>query len=151
MATDPDNNSLIAGDTKGFIYIWDISDYKLSNESNTNEPPVCLKSWRAHDSVISSIQYVAKSNSNCERDLLITASSDWCCRLWTLDGVYVGSLGQETRWDLMDPKSYQSYLNIDEDSKKESKEPENEFENNSSEKFLNVESELFTMVIIGRN
>lgn len=90
LTSDPLNKILISGDTKGFIYLWDIETYKLT-PSCTQEIPNCTKSWRAHDNAVESCEFIHSSNGVFSGELLITASSDWCCRLWTIEGVYIGT------------------------------------------------------------
>jgi WD40 repeat protein len=90
LTSDPLNKYLISGDTKGFIYIWDIEEYKIDGNSNFEESPNCIKSWRAHDDNVESCQFVSSLNGIYDGELIITASSDWCCRLWTIQGTYIG-------------------------------------------------------------
>lgn len=119
LTSDTLNNILISGDTKGFIYIWNIEKYKIYSSTDCEDTPVCLKSWRAHDNAVESCEYIPSSNGVYDGELLITASSDWCCRLWTLEGVYIGAFGQELKWNLNDPKTFQSFINKDsEDNEK---------------------------------
>ena len=70
--------------------------------------PQCLNSWRAHDSTITSIEYIGDSDGTCNGQLLLTASTDCCCRLWTLNGMYIGVFGQNNRWNLNNSKIFQS-------------------------------------------
>lgn len=97
LDANQDNSLLITGDSKGFLYVWDIYDLASAMAFEIDfVTPRCQKAWRAHDSIITSIKY-AKSKIG---DLAITASVDWCCRLWTLNGSYIGSFGQEGKWNL---------------------------------------------------
>lgn len=125
---------LIVGDTKGFIYLWDISKSKPSIEKFS--APNCLKSWRCHDSTIVSCEYISSSSGIFNGELLITASTDWCCRIWTVEGIYIGSFGQETKWNLADSNSFQSLVNLKEQFKNNSK---NEEEENEALKTSNLE------------
>lgn len=95
----------------------------MNSKSLGSKPaiPVCLNSWRAHDSTIISIEYIEKSHMFNE--FILSASTDKCCRLWTTNGLYIGSFGQETRWNLNKKQTFQgTNLNIS----KKSKEQKNE-------------------------
>lgn len=75
-------------------------------------PPMCQKAWRAHDGIITSIKCVNSRNPDIN-EFILTASSDWCCRLWTIDGSYIGCFGQERKWNLMDSKSFHYAVSAD--------------------------------------
>ena len=80
--------------------------------------PVCLHSWRAHDSTIISIEYIEKSI--LFNEFILTASTDKCCRLWTNNGQYIGSFGQKTKWNLNKKQTFQGFdLNIKKEPKYE--------------------------------
>ncbi|CAF1039524.1 unnamed protein product, partial [Brachionus calyciflorus] len=108
LTTNKEETILISGDTKGFLYLWDISKTKNSKDQKTFEKPECLKTWRCHDSTIVSCQYIPSFLEGLENDLIVTASSDWCCRVWTENGDYIGSFGQEKKWKLTNQKTYVS-------------------------------------------
>ena len=69
---------------------YHIEEYKIDGNSNFEQVPDCIRSWRAHDDNVESCQFVSSSNGVYDGDLIITASSDWCCRLWTMEGAYIG-------------------------------------------------------------
>lgn len=50
--------------------------------------PFLVNSFRAHAKMINKIEYVE------EHDLLITASTDCSIRLWTINGLYIGTFGK---------------------------------------------------------
>ena len=82
--------------------------------------PKCISAWRCHDSAITSRIYI----TNIEKitgEFLITCSTDWCCRVWRMDGVYVGVFGQELKWDLNQPNSFQSMISLTNKEKRETK------------------------------
>lgn len=74
--------------------------------------------WRAHAQNMVALEYVEKWK------VVFTASSDCTARfsplsfiilllllillfrLWTIDGVYIGTFGQEVPWKINDPKTY---------------------------------------------
>ena len=94
---------------KGFIYVWNIENYNLLPKYCLDESsPQCVNSWRAHDSTITSIEYIGNSDGAYSGQLLLTASTDCCCRLWTLNGMYIGVFGQNNRWNLNNSKIFQS-------------------------------------------
>lgn len=100
--------------SKGFVYVWDIEIYalaRISSEEFIEAAPDCITSWRAHDSTIVTIVYIPESNGLSAQELLLTASTDKCCRLWTLSGEYIGVFGQENSWNLFRPSSFQSQIN----------------------------------------
>ena len=111
MSTDANNNVIIACDTKGFIYIWDIRKRDAWLNGTFNKPQL-LNSWRCHDSAVTSCEYISNAERAFSSELICTASTDYCCRLWTIDGVYVGVFGQEDKWNLKNSKTFQShYIN----------------------------------------
>ncbi len=56
--------------------------------------------WRAHCGVISSIEFIETSK------VLLSGASDCTIRVWSFDGMYIGTLGQEESWNLYDMKTY---------------------------------------------
>jgi hypothetical protein len=84
------------------------SAYDLNNKEVSLYRPKCIKCWRGHDSAITSIQYV----SDLEADFIVTCSVDWCCRVWRMDGAYVGVFGQNSKWNLNIESTYQSMANL---------------------------------------
>jgi WD40 repeat protein len=106
LDSNNENNMLVTGDTKGFVYQWDIG-YLSQLEATRNEfvPPKAVKIWRAHDNTIVSVKHI--SSNVALYTLIVTASTDHCCRLWSLDGSYVGSFGQDKKWNLNDRASFQ--------------------------------------------
>jgi hypothetical protein len=63
-----------------------------------------MKSWRAHTQNINSLEYIESSK------VLISCSNDFTIRVWTPDGAYIGTFGQEETWNLYDPKTYKHPL-----------------------------------------
>jgi WD40 repeat protein len=81
-----DNSVLITGDTKGFIYLWDISQLTSSKDIEFFEPKATLV-WKAHDLSITTLKYVF-SKVGQSNEFNLSSSVDWCCRLWTLNYFY---------------------------------------------------------------
>lgn len=115
LTSNEDDSILISGDTKGFIYLWDITKSKPTSENIKFTRPTCLNAWRCHDSTIVSCEYISSSAGIYQGDLLCTASTDWCCRLWTIKGDYIGSFGQENKWNLFNPNTFVTHSEIDEE------------------------------------
>lgn len=63
-----------------------------------------VKFWRAHTQNINSLEYIESSK------VLISCSNDFTIRVWTPQGAYVGTFGQEETWNLYDPKTYKHPL-----------------------------------------
>lgn len=101
MSSVANDTRLITADSAGFISVWDVEDYCLTGE--TSKPPERLFFWRAHVQSITSIEPL--EYMNCE--ILLTASMDCTVRLWTIEGNFVGTLGQPKIWDITNPVSYQ--------------------------------------------
>uniref|UniRef100_A0A8C8RKJ3 Uncharacterized protein n=1 Tax=Pelusios castaneus TaxID=367368 RepID=A0A8C8RKJ3_9SAUR len=97
------NSVLVSGDTCGFIQVWDISDYGLSPKSqgSLKKPPL-LCSWRGHSSTVVSVKHFMFNSDS----FILSGSSDKSARLWTPDGKFVGTFGQEKRWDLKNPSTF---------------------------------------------
>ncbi len=104
LTTDYNNNVIISCDTKGYIYIWDIRKREYFDN------PELLNSWRCHDSTITSCQYISNYDYSFDSELISTSSIDFCCRLWTIDGIYIGTFGQEFKWNLKNPKTFHSHI-----------------------------------------
>jgi hypothetical protein len=122
MSLNRDNKKLITCDTKGFLYLWDISKsvpYASNSSKNSYRNPLLLNAWRCHDTAILSCVYINEKDTHVtNKELIATTSSDWCCRLWTIDGAIIGAFGQESKWNLNDIMSYQSLFNIENDLEK---------------------------------
>ena len=108
LATDLINSLLISGDTRGEIRVFSLSTPQIkpakgSISSQQLQGMDCISVWRAHESSIVSVEYVAGEGA---QDFILTSSVDRNVRLWTLDGKYVGNIGTQF-WDLKNPTSYQ--------------------------------------------
>ncbi|XP_075760105.1 cilia- and flagella-associated protein 337-like isoform X2 [Pelodiscus sinensis] len=103
LSTNLTNSVLVSGDTCGFIRVWDIADYGLSPRSQgcLKKPPL-LYSWRGHTSSVVSVEHFMFGSDS----FLLSSSSDRSARLWTPEGKFVGTFGQEKRWDLKTPSTF---------------------------------------------
>ena len=117
LALNHDYSILITGDTKGFLYLWNIENSKPSRHNSKFCLPRLLRAWRCHDMAISSCQYIKETDEHItDKQLIVTTSMDWSCRLWNLDGAYIGAFGQEQKWNLANHFTHQSLINLDQDS-----------------------------------
>eukprot|EP00058_Branchiostoma_floridae_P018136 XP_002603625.1 hypothetical protein BRAFLDRAFT_126931 [Branchiostoma floridae] len=94
LASSPDNNVLVTGDTMGYIAVWDITEYCVKMRDNmrrVKSRPPRLAYWRAHHSAIVSVEYVDHE----VRPFVVSAGTDKTARLWTIEGQYVGTFGQD--------------------------------------------------------
>ncbi|CAH1274614.1 EFCAB8 [Branchiostoma lanceolatum] len=106
LATSPDNNVLVTGDTMGYIAVWDITDYCVKMTDNlrrVKSRPPRLAFWRAHHSAVASVEYVDHE----VRPFVVSAGTDKTARLWTIEGHYVGTFGQDKKWNLKRPSTYE--------------------------------------------
>ncbi|XP_019371875.1 PREDICTED: WD repeat-containing protein on Y chromosome-like isoform X1 [Gavialis gangeticus] len=103
LAANLINTVLVSGDTEGFIQVWDISGYGLSpsTRGSLKKPPL-LSSWRAHSSCVVSIEHLMFDSDA----FILSGSADRSARLWTPEGKFVGTFGQEKRWDLKNPSTF---------------------------------------------
>ncbi|KAM5192087.1 cilia- and flagella-associated protein 337-like [Mantella aurantiaca] len=90
MAISEDDSMLCAADQHFYVYIWNISHYAM--EGPEEKPPVLLHCWRAHLYAISRVIPVAKHK------VIVTSSQDCTVKLWTLQGEYIGTFGQDKPW-----------------------------------------------------
>jgi len=94
-----ENSELVfCGDNNGSIFALDMVDYAI-DELETREANIYL-SWRGHIDTITEIALID------HREILITSSLDCTCRAWTFDGEYVGTFGQNERWDLTESDTW---------------------------------------------
>ncbi|XP_065898350.1 cilia- and flagella-associated protein 337-like isoform X2 [Dysidea avara] len=102
LTTDHTNNLLVAGDTAGFVSVFDITSWCRNNSTRLEE----VSSWHAHVAEVVSIECIPHEYST----LVLTASADCTARLWTINGNYIGTFGQEQRWSISDPSTHQHPL-----------------------------------------
>ncbi len=114
MTVDPQDCNLLAGDTAGFIAIFDIRNFcsapcQVSVAAHTyvlnhsvlslalwqdDIIPDPVARWRAHTSEVLSIEYVPHDL----QPLVLSASADCTVKLWTMQGQYIGMFGQVALW-----------------------------------------------------
>ena len=66
----------------------------LNNLKGLISYPLLLRYFRAHTKCITAIQYVD------DRQIILTSSSDFNVRIFTLTGRYIGFFGQDNPWTL---------------------------------------------------
>ncbi|CAF5045060.1 unnamed protein product, partial [Rotaria socialis] len=49
---------LFAADSLGFLFIYEIENYALKQET---EPPRCVRTWRGHIDSVTGLQYIDQS------------------------------------------------------------------------------------------
>ncbi|XP_032743080.1 WD repeat-containing protein on Y chromosome-like [Rattus rattus] len=97
VVTSGDTVAYLA-DQHGFIYVYDIQEYGLWGAEL--QPPNMVTSWRAHVSMVTSLELVEGDS------ILLSSSLDCTVRLWSKDGAYIGTFGQNRPWDVFTPDSW---------------------------------------------
>ncbi|XP_076443223.1 cilia- and flagella-associated protein 337-like isoform X3 [Babylonia areolata] len=103
MCSKPNNSLLVTGDTQGVIKVWSIVDYCVTPQDRRVKTAPPLEAWwKAHDAPVVSVEYVQHEAG----DFILSASTDKTARLWTPEGHYVGTFGQNRPWTLKNPKTW---------------------------------------------
>lgn len=126
MATDKKNRYLFTGSAFGYIKVWYIKNYCIPEEEKTHvcmpklrlqfiflrrerfmprpkrivrlQPePLLVNSYKGHVRAITSLVYVNKPR------IILSGSHDFSCRLWSLGGRYLGTLGSPVPWLRLSP------------------------------------------------
>ncbi|XP_067101289.1 cilia- and flagella-associated protein 337 [Osmerus mordax] len=104
LTSDQDSSLLVSGDRSGYVKLWDISQYALDiTLQPTSACPPLLRSWRAHQGALVSLELLQEDPGAL---FLLTASGDGSARLWTGEGVCLGTFGLDAHWDLQHPDTY---------------------------------------------
>ncbi|XP_031194673.1 WD repeat-containing protein 49-like [Mastomys coucha] len=85
-------------DQQGFIHVYDIQEYGLRGAEL--QAPNTVTSWRAHVSMVTSLELIEGDS------ILLSSSLDCTVRLWSQDGAYIGTFGQNCPWDVFTPDSW---------------------------------------------
>ncbi|XP_052610544.1 WD repeat-containing protein 49-like [Peromyscus californicus insignis] len=85
-------------DQQGFVHVCDIQEYGLQGPEL--QAPKTVTSWRAHVSMVTSLELIEGDN------ILLSSSLDSTVRLWSKDGAYIGTFGQNHPWDVFTPASW---------------------------------------------
>ncbi|XP_021078356.1 WD repeat-containing protein 49-like [Mus pahari] len=97
VVTSGDTLAYLA-DQHGFIHVYDIQEYGL--RGTELQAPNTVTSWRAHVSMVTSLELME------EDSILLSSSLDCTVRLWSQDGAYIGTFGQNRPWDVFTPDSW---------------------------------------------
>ena len=89
LTSDPLDQYLIAGDTVGFISVFDIRHYGNCPTQDGVVPDPSWR-WKAHDREVVSVDHVSQEVGQ----VILTASADCNVCLWTMEGTCVGRFGQ---------------------------------------------------------
>lgn len=84
------------------MYVVIYSKHSVSVQPVCERPPL-LHSWKVPGGALVSVEVFGSADSL----FLLTASTDGSAGLWTQHGDFVGSFGQEVRWNITDPATYQ--------------------------------------------
>ncbi|KAJ3213522.1 WD40 repeat domain 95 [Dinochytrium kinnereticum] len=98
MCTNENNRFLAISDAIGNVKVFDISDTCIDEREIIVQPEL-ISSFRAHTKCVVSIEFM-------DGEFLLTASTDGTARIFTAQGDFVGTLGQDNLWDLSIPESY---------------------------------------------
>ncbi|XP_063160519.1 WD repeat-containing protein on Y chromosome-like [Candoia aspera] len=98
MAVTADDSYIYAADEDGFVYIYDIQTYALQDPKE--ETPKYVNHWRAHLGLVLTLEVIDEDN------ILLSCSIDCTVRLWSLNGEYIGTFGQEEPWEIFNPASW---------------------------------------------
>jgi len=105
MFLNHDLTLLIVGTSDGNIMIYNVYP-TLDNLKDINDNTFKLKKiFRAHIAAITSVSSIDSQN------IILTSSKDCSVRLWTLDGDFIGTFGQDDTWDIEDPDTYSKLPN----------------------------------------
>ncbi|XP_037949995.1 WD repeat-containing protein on Y chromosome [Teleopsis dalmanni] len=121
MTTDRKNRYLLTGSAFGYVKVWHIVNYCIPEAEKQHvcmpalrlqfiflrkvrimsrarrvvrhqKEPLLLSSYKAHLKAINSIIFINTPK------IYVTGSHDCSCRLWTLGGHYLGTLGTPAKW-----------------------------------------------------
>uniref|UniRef100_A0A8P4K5W0 WD repeat-containing protein on Y chromosome n=1 Tax=Dicentrarchus labrax TaxID=13489 RepID=A0A8P4K5W0_DICLA len=94
MSTDVNEHILLAGDSTGRIYHWDIQGFGFKRREDKGRcvslcPPPLLGTWHSHLTAVVSV----KCDPDCKN--IITAGLDCKVRIWTNTGRCIGLFGRD--------------------------------------------------------
>ena len=89
LTTDALDQYLVAGDTVGYISIFDIGHYCTGPSEDTVLPDPAWR-WKAHQREVMSVEHISPE----AQPMVLSASADCNVCLWTVEGVCVGRFGQ---------------------------------------------------------
>ncbi len=97
IASDEGNKYLVSGDGEGLCKVWLIESYCQTTTGTTlKEAPPLYCSFTPHSDAVNCINVTTLNKTY----LVVTASSDCCVSLHTIDGFFIGTFGQEQHWNI---------------------------------------------------
>uniref|UniRef100_A0A670YD52 Uncharacterized protein n=1 Tax=Pseudonaja textilis TaxID=8673 RepID=A0A670YD52_PSETE len=94
IAVTADDLYMYAADEDGYVYVHDIQNYALQH---TKEAPKCMTDYFLS---IHRLEVIDEDN------ILLSCSIDCTIRLWSLNGEYIGTFGQEEPWEIFNTSSW---------------------------------------------
>ncbi|XP_069812341.1 WD repeat-containing protein on Y chromosome-like [Dendropsophus ebraccatus] len=98
LAVTKDNSLMFVADYIGYIYVYNIKDYAIQGPEK-DRPPF-IKHWRAHVDMVTELEVID------EDKVVLSSSLDCTARLWSIDGEFIGTFGQEDPWEVFTPASW---------------------------------------------
>ncbi|KAM4702080.1 cilia- and flagella-associated protein 337-like [Discoglossus pictus] len=98
IAVNEDNCLMYVADHIGYIYVYDIKDYAL--HGSEHEPAKSLNHWRAHVDTITHLEVIDEDH------VILSSSVDCTVRLWSMNGEFIGTFGQQDTWEIFTPASW---------------------------------------------
>nr|KAJ3422048.1 WD repeat-containing protein 49 [Polyrhizophydium stewartii] len=98
MACDNDCSILMVGGSKGHVRVIDLKAL-IAEMHDRQSNLVVTALWRAHMLSVSSVSYVRAYN------MILTSSKDATVRIWTFDGMHIGTFGDRP-WVFGDDSTY---------------------------------------------
>ncbi|KAM3837845.1 cilia- and flagella-associated protein 337-like [Vipera latastei] len=98
IAVTADDSYIYAADEDGYVYVHDIQNYAL--QDTKEETPKYVNHWRAHLGLVLTLEIIDEDN------ILLSCSIDCTIRLWSLNGEYIGTFGQEEPWEIFNTSSW---------------------------------------------
>jgi hypothetical protein len=87
MAVDAASTTLVTGDSQGWVRVWDIAAF--CNGSVGGRPRAVVH-WRAHGVGLTALRFLDVMG------VVVTASNDCACRIWSTEGDFFGTFGAST-------------------------------------------------------
>ena len=100
MCLSDSNDTLVVGDYRGYVIVYDLSRITERSTTVTHECIQLVKRFKAHTKLVSSVAYISKYN------LILSASYDNTVILFDCYGVMIGFFGQTKNWQLGKPITY---------------------------------------------
>eukprot|EP00760_Papus_ankaliazontas_P032278 PhM_4_TR5728/c0_g1_i1/m.90496 len=101
IITEPKGELLISADEKGYVYVWSLMDV-TEGQVLSRENISLVVAFRAHVALVICLEVVP------ERELLLTTAIDMYIKVFTLNGVYIGHLGQSVPYSVKDSATWKA-------------------------------------------